>query len=260
MAKKADEVLKRRRERTESQLLTDTRSIAPPRGFAKALQNQVIKKLPGVIAEIKRASPSKGLIIPNPANFNPSTIAKGYQESGATCISCLTDRDFFQGDELFVQQIKETIKLPVLRKDFIFDPYQVIESRAIGADAILLIMAVLSIQQAQELEAAASELGLDVLVEVHDERELELAHDLNTPLMGINNRNLKTFETSLDVTLRLALMVEAKRIVISESGIHHHDDISKLREQNIYAYLIGSAFMKCEQPGIELEKLLKPFV
>ncbi|MBF0444727.1 MAG: indole-3-glycerol phosphate synthase TrpC [Magnetococcales bacterium] len=260
MHRKAQEVSKRRRQRSESELLTIAGSIEPSRGFANAIRRQVDKKAPAIIAEIKRASPSKGLIIPDPDNFHPDQIAKEYQQNGATCISCLTDKDFFAGDEKFIQQIRDKTALPVLRKDFIFDPYQVVEARAIGADAILLIMAVLSLPQAQELEAAASELGLDVLVEVHNEEELEYAHDLKTPLMGVNNRNLKTFQTSLDVTMRLAAMTETNRIVVSESGINSADDIKMLRKNNIHAYLIGTAFMKYVNPGVELGKLIKEFL
>jgi indole-3-glycerol phosphate synthase len=260
MTRKAEEVKQRRQQRSEGELLTAIRSIAPTRGFAQALQKQVNRQKPAVIAEIKRASPSKGLIIPDPDNFNPARIATGYQENGATCISCLTDRDFFQGDEKFIQQIRKRSTLPVLRKDFIFDPYQVVEARAIGADGILLIMAVLSRTQAQELEAAAQEFGLDVLVEVHNEAELETAHDLRTSLMGVNNRNLKTFKTSLDVTMRLATLTEPGRIIVSESGINHQEDIRRLRENNIHAYLIGTAFMKDQNPGIELGKMLQPFM
>ncbi|MBF0381486.1 MAG: indole-3-glycerol phosphate synthase TrpC [Magnetococcales bacterium] len=260
MNRKAEEVQKRRGQRSESELLSAAKGVEPTRGFAKALIAQANKKVPAVIAEIKRASPSKGLIIPDPDNFNPATIAAEYQQNGASCISCLTDKDFFSGDEKFIQQIRDKISLPVLRKDFIYDPYQVIEARAIGADAILLIMAVLSTNQAQELEAAAKELQLDVLVEVHNEDELERAHDLKTPLMGVNNRNLKTFQTSLDVTMRLAAMTETDRLVVSESGIKSTDDINKLRENNIHAYLIGTAFMKYDNPGVELGKLIEEFI
>ncbi|MBF0193301.1 MAG: indole-3-glycerol phosphate synthase TrpC [Magnetococcales bacterium] len=259
MNRKAEEVSKRRRQVSEGELLKTANTIDATRGFAQSLIDQVNTKTPAVIAEIKRASPSKGLIIPNQDNFHPAKIAKEYQQNGATCISCLTDKDFFSGDDKFIQQIRNEINLPVLRKDFIFDPYQVVEARAIGADAILLIMAVLSLAQAQELEAAANELGLDVLVEVHNEEELEYAHDLKTPLMGVNNRNLKTFQTSLDVTMRLATMTEANRIVVSESGINNTDDIKNLRKNNIHAYLIGTAFMKFENPGVELGKLIKEF-
>ncbi|MBF0359352.1 MAG: indole-3-glycerol phosphate synthase TrpC [Magnetococcales bacterium] len=260
MIRKAEEVSESRRQRSESELLTSSRSLAATRGFAKAISDQVNRQAPAVIAEIKRASPSKGLIIPDPDSFNPAHIASGYQQNGATCISCLTDRDFFQGDEKFIQEIKDKIDLPVLRKDFIFDTYQVVEARAIGADAILLIMAVLSRPQAQELEAAAIELGLDVLVEVHNEDELEAAHDLKTTLMGINNRNLKTFKTSLDVSMELAARTETNRIVVSESGINSQEDIKKLQANNIHAYLIGTAFMKSSNPGVELGKLLDGFI
>ncbi|MBF0454637.1 MAG: indole-3-glycerol phosphate synthase TrpC [Magnetococcales bacterium] len=260
MSRKKEEIQQRRRQRPEGALLNEIKGMESTRGFAHALIQQVNQERPAVIAEIKRASPSKGLIIPNPDHFNPAEIALGYFNHGASCLSCLTDRDFFQGDERFVQQIRQRVTLPVLRKDFICDPYQVIESRAVGADALLLIMAVLSTSQAQELESAAFELGLDVLIEVHNEAELEAAHRLKSPLMGVNNRNLKTFETSLDVSLRLAALMETDRIVISESGIANQDDIRRLRQNSIHAYLIGSSFMKSDHPGVELGKLLKPFL
>ncbi len=260
MARKAEEVRERRSKIGEGELLGSTRSLEPPRGFAQALIEPVARKAPAVIAEIKRASPSKGLIIPDPDGFDAATIAAGYRDHGAACISCLTDRDFFQGDAKFIRRIRRKIPLPVLRKDFICDPYQIVEARAMEADAVLLIMAVLSIPQAVELEAAAQELGLDVLVEVHDEAELEAAHELKTPLMGINNRNLKSFETSLDVTMRLAARTGKERTVVSESGINNHDDIRRLRDAEIHAYLIGTAFMKHPDPGAQLGRLLAPFM
>ncbi|OSM05267.1 putative indole-3-glycerol phosphate synthase [Magnetofaba australis IT-1] len=209
-----------------------------------------------VIAEVKMASPSKGRIFPAEKKFDPAAIAAGYAEHGAACISCLTDHDFFQGHEEYLTAIRESVAAPVLRKDFLYDPYQVLEARAMGADAILLIMAVLSVPQAQELEAAALDQGLDVLVEVHDEAELDAAHELKTPLMGVNNRNLRTFETSLETTVRLGERAEKSRLLVSESGIHSATDIRMLNAHGVRAFLIGEAFMKSGDPGPALGALL----
>lgn len=274
MARKREEVQKARQQHSEAHLLEQIKQQSgaavalQPRGFGKALQEQVqqAKSEEGgkaaIIAEIKRGSPSKGCIAPESIAFEPSTIARRYAEHGATCLSCLTDRDFFMGDDAFLAEIKqkttETPELarPVLRKDFLFAPYQVVQSRALGADAILLILAVLEPQQALELEAAAHELQLDVLVEIHDEQELETAHDLKTPLLGINNRNLKTFTTSLDTSIRLAAYAEPQRLIIAESGIHSAEDIKKLQRHGIHAFLIGEAFMRHTDPGAALGQLL----
>ncbi len=256
MARKREEVAERRRHTPEARLLAGIKAIPPSRGFVAALRQRIDAGDAGIIAEVKRASPSKGLIIPPHIPFDPTRVAAGYAENGAVCISCLTDRDFFQGDEAFIEPIRARTPLPVLRKDFLYDPYQVVEARAIGADAILLIMAVLDRAQARELEAAAVEFGLDVLVEVHDERELEAAHDLDTPLLGINNRNLKTFETSLQVSIDLAARAETGKIIVSESGIHSTADIKRLRERDIHAFLIGEAFMRQADPGRALGEML----
>ncbi|MBF0295495.1 MAG: indole-3-glycerol phosphate synthase TrpC [Magnetococcales bacterium] len=257
MARKREEVTAARRLRPESQLLADCRGTPPPRGFARALQERVYAEEPAVIAEVKLASPSKGRIHPAHLPFHPDAIAQGYADNGATCISCLTDRDFFQGDGAFVARIRERVFLPVLRKDFLYDPYQIAESRWLGADAVLLIMAALERNQALELEAAARELGMDVLVEVHDEAELELAHDLVTPLIGINNRNLKTFVTDLATTFRLSRRVEPQRIVVAESGIRDAHDVRALMEHRVFALLIGESFMKEADPGAALGRLLQ---
>lgn len=275
MARKREEVAKARRQISESRLLqqiqydsTKGQKEEPVRGFAAALQAVIDQHetsdwaRPAIIAEVKRGSPSKGHIVPDGAPFVPTHIARGYADQGATCLSCLTDRDFFMGDDAFLAEIKrgETgdppMTCPVLRKDFLFDPYQVVQSRALGADAILLILAVLQRNQALELEATAQELGLDVLVEIHDEKELETAHDLKTPLFGINNRNLKTFVTTLDTSIRLAHRVEAERLLVAESGIHHPQDILLLQKHGIHAFLIGEAFMREENPGAALGRLL----
>ncbi len=262
MARKREEVAVARRERSASSLLGQCTEVAPPRGFARAIQESVQRcrqqqAVAAIIAEVKRGSPSKGVIHPEgEEGFAPEVIAQGYAAQGATCISCLTDRDFFLGDGSYLQRIRERIELPVLRKDFLYDPYQVVQSRALGADAILLIMAVLSTAQAQELEAAAGELALDVLVEVHDEAELERAHELRTPLLGINNRDLKTFATSLETSIRLAKRVEQGRCVVSESGILDAQDLLYLQQQSIHAFLIGEALMRDRQPGEALGRLL----
>jgi len=256
MARKREEVVQARRLESEAALLARCRGMAPARGFVAALGAMVAAGRPAVIAEVKLGSPSKGRIHPPEVVFDPASIAAGYARHGAACISCLTDRDFFFGDGAYVAAIRERVELPVLRKDFLYDPYQVVESRALGADAVLLIMAVLEIPRARELEAAARELGLAVLVEVHDEHELEAAHHLDTPLIGINNRDLKSFVTDLDTTFRLARLVEAGRLVVSESGIRDAQDLRRLMQQGIHAVLIGESFMKTVDPGAALGGML----
>ena len=206
---------------------------------------------------MKKASPSKGVIR---ADFDPVSIASSYERGGATCLSVLTDIDFFQGADAYLQQARDACALPVLRKDFTADPYQVIEARAIGADAILLIVAVLSDGQLQELAHAAAEAALDVLVEVHDRAELERALELSTPLLGINNRNLHTFETRLDTTQELLPHIPEGRIVVTESGIHSAEDVSLMRDHDVYAFLVGEAFMRAEEPGEKLRELFFPAV
>lgn len=280
MARKREEVAEARRLVSESRLLHDIHAgrqlgggvLAPVRGFADALMAVACQAAachaeggggkPAIIAEIKRASPSKGRIVPDHLPFDPAYIARRYAAHGATCLSCLTDRDFFMGDDAFLEEIKRetpghpAMVLPVLRKEFVYDPYQVVQARALGADAILLILAVLEPAQARELEGVARELGLDVLVEVHDAWELEVAHDLHTPLLGINNRNLTTFETSLETSLHLARRVEAGRVVISESGIRRADDVRRLQAAGIQAFLVGEVLMRQEDPGAALGHLL----
>ncbi len=260
MARKREEVSKARRQLSEARLLQECRAVSPPRGFAKVLQTQVATLRPAVIAEVKQGSPSKGRIFPAHLTFEPAQIALGYAEQGASCLSCLTDRDFFQGDGAYLELIRTQVALPVLRKDFLYDPYQVAESRFLGADAILLIMAVLERDQAVELEAAAIELGMDVLVEVHNEAELEQAHELKTPLMGINNRDLQSFVTDLDTTLRLSKRVEKGRLVVSESGIRNAQDLRDLMDYGIFAVLIGESFMKEANPGAALGRMLAEVV
>ncbi|MBF0177364.1 MAG: indole-3-glycerol phosphate synthase TrpC [Magnetococcales bacterium] len=257
MERKREEVAERRRRTPESRLLEQALEQPPTRDFTRALTDRVQQEKPAVIAEVKRASPSKGIIHPERPPFDPVRIAGGYAQHGATCISCLTDRDFFQGAEAYLTRIRSEVEIPLLRKDFLYDPYQVIEARTIGADAILLIMAVLSVAQARELEATARDLHLHVLVEVHDEAELEAAHALHTSLLGINNRDLRTFATSLDTTLRLAGRAEPGRCIISESGIRTPKDILHLQKHGVHAFLVGETLMRESDPGAALARLLE---
>ncbi|MBF0283792.1 MAG: indole-3-glycerol phosphate synthase TrpC [Magnetococcales bacterium] len=254
MARKREEVAERRAALSEGALLARVKELDAPRGFEAAIRRRMDSGRIAVIAEVKRASPSKGVI--RPGAFDPAWIAERYAANGAACVSCLTDRDFFQGREEYVAQIRQRVELPVLRKDFLYDPYQVIEARAMEADAILLIMAVLSVPQAQELESAARELGLDVLVEVHDAPELAAAHELKTPLMGVNNRDLRTFVTSLETTERLVPLMESGRIPVAESGIHRREEVARLRGCGVGAFLIGEALMREEDPGAALQALV----
>ena len=227
--------------------------LAGPRGFTAAIQKKVSSGGAAVIAEIKKASPSKGVIR---KDFDPAEIAVSYAEHGATCLSVLTDEKYFQGHADFLKAARAACSLPVLRKDFMVDPYQVYEARLMGADAILLIAAALGDPMMSDLEQAATALGLDVLVEVHNEEELERALQLETPLLGINNRDLKTFETTLDTTLGMLSKIPQDRVVISESGIHTPADISLLRQSGVNAFLIGEAFMREQDPGVALEQLI----
>jgi indole-3-glycerol phosphate synthase len=222
---------------------------APPvRDFVAALR----AKRPAVIAEIKRASPSKGLLR---ENFDPAAIARSYEKGGAACMSVLTDREFFQGAPEHLSAARAASALPALRKDFLIDPYQVMEARALGADCVLLIVACLEDAQMRELEALALSLGMAVLVEVHDARELERALALRTPLIGINNRNLRSFETRLETTLDLLPRIPGDRVVITESGILSGADVKRMRERGVHAFLVGEAFMRADDPGAELRKL-----
>lgn len=254
MARKFDEVMSMRREATEAQWLTRAREAEPTRRFAAAIADKVEDAGTAIIAEVKRASPSKGVICTGP--FDPAAIARGYTENGAACLSCLTDKDFFQGDVAYLKEMRAASPLPIIQKDFIFSTYQIAQARSNGADCILLIMAVLSVPQAQELEQAALELDMDVLVEIHDENELEQAFDLRTRLLGINNRNLKTFAIDLNTTVRLAPSASQGAMVISESGIYSHKDIARLKGHGVHAFLIGESLMRESDPGKALGKLL----
>jgi len=222
------------------------------RGFYKAMQAKVAAGLPAVIAEVKKASPSKGVFR---EDFDPARIAESYEKAGAACLSILTDKDYFQGSEDFLKQGRNACSIPVIRKDFLIDPYQVFEAKVINADCILLIVSALSDMQLQDLSGLATELGMDVLVEVHDEKELHSALKLDTPLVGINNRNLHTFEVSLENTYALLDQIPADRMVVTESGILGRDDVAAMRAKQVNAFLVGEAFMRAENPGDKLSEL-----
>lgn len=260
MEHKRVEVTARRQQVSEARLLVRTRETEPPRGFLAALTAMAKSNKAAIIAEVKQASPSRGRIVPEGVVFDAAAIAEGYAQNGAACLSCLTDERFFRGRDDHLRRIRDRVALPVLRKDFFYDPYQVLEARAMGADAILLIMAILSVSQALELESTARELGMELLAETHDEAELDAAHALKTPLLGINNRNLKTFETTLETSVRLACRAEDDRFVVSESGIHQPDDIRMLQSHGIQAFLIGEAFMRERDPGAALGVFLEGLV
>ncbi|AUT60593.1 indole-3-glycerol phosphate synthase TrpC [Paraburkholderia terrae] len=222
------------------------------RDFVGAIRAKHEAGLAAVIAEVKKASPSKGVLRDN---FVPADIARSYAKHGAACLSVLTDVQFFQGSAKYLEEARAACDLPVLRKDFIVDPYQILEARAMGADAILLIVAALELSQMQDLEAYAHSLGLAVLVEVHDKDELVDALTLKTPLMGVNNRNLRTFETSIDTTLGLLDMMPDDRIVVTESGIMSRGDVERMRAMDVNSFLVGEAFMRAEEPGAELARM-----
>jgi indole-3-glycerol phosphate synthase len=224
----------------------------PPRGFLRAIEAKLDEGRPALIAEIKKASPSKGIIR---EEFIPADIAQSYAEFGAACLSVLTDVQFFQGSVDYLKQARASCQLPVLRKDFMIDAYQIYESRCMGADAVLLIAACLDDAQMKDMEAIAFGLDMAVLVEVHDQAELERALKLKTPLIGINNRNLKTFEVSLDTTLALRSQVPADRILVTESGIHTREDVLRMGASGVNAFLVGEAFMRVPEPGEALEAL-----
>lgn len=252
LARKAEEVASRRARVSLGDLESRIGEQTPARGFAQAMAARVAAGDPAVIAEAKKASPSKGVIR---EDFQPAEIAASYQSGGATCLSVLTDIDFFQGSDEYLQQARAACDLPVIRKDFTVDPYQVVEARAIGADAILLIVAALADDQMRELADTAAEHELDVLVEVHDRTELERALELETTLVGINNRDLHTFDMRLDTTLDLLAYIPDGRVVVTESGIHAPADVTLMREHNVHAFLVGEAFMRADDPGDKLREL-----
>jgi indole-3-glycerol phosphate synthase len=252
VAVKRDEVAQARRRCGLAELQAQAAAASPARGFAAALRARVEAGSPAVIAEVKKASPSKGVLR---EHFVPADIARSYESGGAACLSVLTDERFFQGCAAYLQQARESCSLPVLRKDFLIDPYQVVEARAMGADCVLLIAACLDDGLMSELEACATEQGLDVLVEVHDGDELERALRLKTPLIGVNNRNLRTFEVSLDTTIGLLPRVPGDRLLVTESGILARADVQRMRSAGVHAFLVGEAFMRAPDPGQTLRDL-----
>ncbi len=252
LARKAEEVADRRRRQPLTELKARTQDAPTTRGFEASLRARVRGGRPAVIAEVKKASPSKGVIRPN---FDPVAIAQSYASAGAACLSVLTDEDFFQGHDRYLSQARKSCVLPILRKDFTIDPYQVFEARDLGADCILLIVAALPDSRLNELADLASELGIDVLVEVHDGDELTRALTTSAGLIGVNNRNLRTFETRLETTLELRERVPADRLLVTESGIATRDDVERMRAAGVHAFLVGEAFMRVPDPGAELEKL-----
>jgi indole-3-glycerol phosphate synthase len=241
-----------KQQRSESELLKRA-STRNPLDFTGALQSKIADKQNTVIAEVKKASPSKGMIR---EDFDPVAIAKSYETGGACCLSVLTDVKYFQGADAYVSAIREAVSLPILRKDFMLDPYQIIEAKAMGADAILVILAMLDDVLAAELSACAHEMGLSVLPEVHNATELERALKLDTSLLGINNRNLHTFETSLDTTISLLAQLGADKTVITESGIFSPADIDLMNKNGVYGFLIGESLMRQPDPGAALSRLI----
>ncbi len=252
MTTKAEEVISAQVDRPFAIVDAEAHMTAAPRGFTAAIRSRVAAGRPAVIAEIKRASPSKGVLR---EDFDPAAIAASYERAGAACLSVLTDRPFFQGAPEYLVQARGACSLPVLRKEFIIDEYQVAESRALGADAILLIVAALDDARLAALEACAREYALDVLVEVHDAAELDRALKLATPLIGINNRNLRTFGVSLHTTIELLPRIPADRVVVTESGILAQRDVAQMRRHGVNAFLVGEAFMRSPDPGAALTAL-----
>ena len=252
LATKADELIVAQAAHPLSAVRAQAEALGGVRDFVGALRRKYLGGHAAVIAEIKKASPSKGVIR---ADFRPAEHAADYAVHGAACLSVLTDVSYFQGHADYLRAARAACELPVLRKDFVIDAYQVYEARAMGADCILLIVGALTLQQMRDLEALAHELGMAVLVESHDADELALALQLKTPLIGVNNRNLRTFEVSLDTTLTLLEQIPSDRIVITESGIHTPDDVALMLEHEVYAFLVGEAFMRAPQPGAALGAL-----
>jgi len=252
LARKHEEVAERRRLVSIEEQHERAAAASPVRGFYAAMRRSVEQGRAAVIAEIKKASPSKGVIR---EDFDPVAIAQSYQRGGASCLSVLTDVDFFQGHDDYLVQARAATQLPVIRKDFIVDSYQIVEARALGADAILLIVAALSDAELAQLHAEAVALGLDVLVEVHGAEELTRALNIDNPMLGINNRNLHTFDTSLENTYRLLEKIPAERLVVTESGIHTVDDVAAMRGHDVNAFLVGEALMRHDDPGQRLVEM-----
>lgn len=250
--RKREEIAERSQTVSLADLKAMSQDIEPARGFVNAMQAKLDQGQSAVIAEIKKASPSKGVLR---EHFVPAEIAKSYEQGGAACMSVLTDADFFQGHEDYLKQARAACSLPAIRKDFLVDEYQIYEAKSIGADCVLLIVACLSQQQLADLTGLSHELGMDVLIEVHDGEELDVALTVDNPLVGINNRNLHTFEVSLNNTYQLLDRIPDNRIVVTESGIHTSADVADMRAHQVNAFLVGEAFMRAENPGDELAKL-----
>ena len=252
LRRKTEEIAECRDRISQEVLRERVESAGAPRGFLNALRQRAVDSDAAVIAEVKKASPSKGVLR---EHFVPAEIAASYEKGGATCLSVLTDVDFFQGADTYMQQARAACQLPVLRKDFVIDPYQVWEARALGADCILLIVAALDDAALRELLELAGKLGMDALVEVHDAQEMARALATPAPLIGVNNRNLHTFETSLETTLVLKQGFPRDRLLVTESGIHGFDDVQRMHAAGVHAFLVGEAFMKAEEPGVKLQEL-----
>jgi indole-3-glycerol phosphate synthase len=252
--RKREEIRERGAKVSLEQLRAQAAEADAPRGFVRAIEQRLDAQQPAVIAEIKKASPSKGVIR---EDFDPEAIARSYESGGATCLSVLTDEDFFQGSTRYLMQARAATALPVIRKDFIIDPYQVYEARAMGADCILLIVAALDDETLLGLIDLAHQLGMDVLVEVHDRAELERALNYPVTLVGINNRNLRTFEVSLNTTLELLELIPQGRIVVTESAIHTPEDVKLMRDHGVHAFLVGEVFMRADDPGSKLRELFE---
>lgn len=249
--RKREEIVERESNTSLPEFIEKAKTADSVRGFIRSIENKISDGQPAVIAEIKKASPSKGILR---EDFNPAEIAKSYQAGGAACLSVLTDRDYFQGSEEYLRAARAACDLPVIRKDFIIDPYQVYEARAMNADCILLIVSALDDNQLNQLLSLSHELGMDVLVEVHDAEEMQRALSTDAKLIGINNRNLRTFDTSLNTTLDM-LDVPEDKILVTESGIHSAADVELMRKNNVHAFLVGEAFMRAEDPGEKLHAL-----
>ena len=252
LQRKVEEIAQRSQNESIQTLSQRAGSASRPRGFINAIEAKIQQNKAAVIAEIKKASPSKGVLR---ENFVPADIAKSYADNGAACLSVLTDADYFQGSEEYLIQARAACDLPVIRKDFIIDPYQVYEARAIGADCILLIVSALGDAVMNELLALTHHLDMDVLMEVHDQQEMERAILSGAKLIGVNNRNLRTFDVSLQTTLDMLQMLPDDRILVTESGIHGKEDVALMRNNNVNAFLVGEAFMRAEQPGEKLAEL-----
>lgn len=251
IARKWEEIAERKKTTSLADLKARAAEQPAARGFVNAIESKIAQGKSGVIAEIKKASPSKGVIR---EHFVPAEIARSYEQGGAACLSVLTDIDFFQGADEYLQQARAAVSLPVIRKDFLVDEYHIYEARALGADCVLLIVSALETEKLKELNSLANEIGLDVLVEVHDEKELDIALELPNKLIGINNRNLHTFDVTLDTTYNLLNKIGKDRIVVTESGILAPADVQAMRAKNVNAFLVGEAFMRADEPGVALAK------